>query len=237
MPRKQGVSIRTTSYQKFKGADFSTDPALVDKARSPLCTNMISDGGGMPEKRCGWRTLHTLSGRINGLFSAVCDPDGTGRRRFFYAHAGTKLYTWDETDAEPVERLTGLNDGKSRAASLGGKLWIVTGGELLRCAGDTVERVSAAEDAYIPTTIITRDPTGGGVAYEAVNLVSRYRKNGFQTDGSATTFTLDSAPIDSTGDIRAWVWGEETTDFTVDREAGTVTFQTVCTRLSAANRW
>ena len=54
--------IRTTIYNRFRGVDFSTDPSLVDASRSPLCTNIVADSGGMPEKRCGWETLHTLTG-------------------------------------------------------------------------------------------------------------------------------------------------------------------------------
>jgi len=191
MPRRAGVSIETTIYQKFRGADFSTDPALVDKTRSPLCTNMISDGGGMPEKRCGWRTLHSLGARINGLFSAIFEG-----RAYFYVHAGTEFYTWDESESEPVLRLSGLRDGKSRGVSLGGKYWIVTGGEYLCCEGESIRRVSAG-GAYIPTTVITRTAEGGGVTYEAVNLLTPYRKNGFQTDGEAVTFLLDSDSIDT----------------------------------------
>ena len=224
MPRNARVSIKSTTYDKFRGADFSTDPALVDKSRSPLCTNMISDAGGMPEKRCGWRTLHTIEeddepAPINGLHFGVFS--GTTYR---YVHAGTKLYTWDETDNAPVVKLTGLHDGKSRSVSLAGKLWIVTGGELIRCSGSTVERVTGlGESAYIPTTIITREPTGGGTPYEDVNMATPYRKNAFQTDGSATVFQLDSAPIDNTGTVRVWVWGTETTAFSVDRATGKVT--------------
>ena len=224
MPRNSSVRILSTTYAKFRGADFSTDPALVDKSRSPLCTNIISDVGGMPEKRCGWRTLHSLYDegeplRINGLHSAVYE--GTVYR---YVHAGTVLYTWDETDDAPVERITGLHDGKSRSVSLGGLLWIVTGGELLRCAGDTVERVTElGAGAYVPTTVITRLPTGGGVAYENINMATPYRKNAFQTDGTTKTFQTDADAFDDTGEIKCWVWGEETTAFTVDREHGTVT--------------
>lgn len=216
--------IRATTYDKFRGADFSTDPALVDKSRSPLCTNMISDAGGMPEKRCGWRTLHTIEEsdepqKINGLFTMVYS--GT---RYHYAHAGTKLYTWDETDTAPTVRLSGLKNAKSRAVSLGGALWIVTGAEFLRCRGTTVERVSGlGESAYIPTTVITREPTGGGTPYEDVNMLTPFRKNAFQTDGTTKTFQLDAAPIDGSGTVRCWVWGTETTAFTVDRTHGTVT--------------
>ena len=221
------AKIKATTYDRFRGADFSTDPALVDKSRSPLCTNMIADAGGMPEKRCGWRTLHTISDggvqQINGLFTMVYQ--GT---RYRYVHAGTKLYTWDETDTAPVSRLTGLNNAKSRAVSLGGDLWIVTGQEFLRCRGTSVVKVSTlGADAYIPTTVITREPTGGGVPYEDVNMLTPYRKNAFQTDGTSTVFQLDAAPIDGTGTVRCWVWGTEvTTGFTVDRTNGKVTFST-----------
>jgi len=219
--------IKATTYERFRGADFSTDPALVDASRSPLCTNMVSDAGGMPEKRCGWRTLHEIkvSGtaqKINGLFTAVYQ--GT---RYHYAHAGTRLYTWDETDTAPVQRMTGLNNGKSRAVSIAGALWIVTGGELLRCRGNTVEKASGlGESAYVPTTVIARDPSGGGTPYEDVNMLTPFRKNAFQTDGSTKTFQLDSAPIDGSGTVRCWVWGEETTAFTVNRTNGTVTLTT-----------
>ena len=71
MAKKQGVSIQRTVYATFRGADFSTDPSLVDRSRSPLCTNIIADGGGMPQKRDGWRVLHTLTGKVNGLHAGI----------------------------------------------------------------------------------------------------------------------------------------------------------------------
>lgn len=70
MASRSGVEIHTTIYGTFKGADFSTDPSLVDARRSPLCTNMVADAGGMPEKRVGWRVLHNVGGgRVNGMYS------------------------------------------------------------------------------------------------------------------------------------------------------------------------
>lgn len=295
MPGRGGVSIKTTTYSKFRGADFSTDPSLIDKTRSPLCTNMVNDGGGMPNKRSGWRTLTELDGKINGIFYAMFNSGAV-----YYIHAGTKLYTWDG-ESEPEERMTGLADHRSRSATLAGKLWIVTGGELIGCDGTDCARVSQG-DAYIPTTVITREPTGGGVTYEDINLVTPFRKNGFQTNGTAVTFQLDSKYLDTAfeaddaipaetelyfseaegifylftteaeiaegaelvidiekmqmrsgtqtvsltraaeageaadietvatlserSEVTATVWGEPETGFTVNREAGTVTFQT-----------
>lgn len=218
MGLKGNVSIKTTVYSGFRGADFSTDPSLVANSRSPLCTNIMPDSGGMPEKRPGWRVLCSGDGRVNGLFYLRTES-GTK----LLAHIGTALYTFTE-DGDMTELMTGLPDHKSRSAWLKGRLWIVTGGMFITTDGTTAERVTEGE-CYIPTTVITRYPEGGGSVYESVNLLTRYRKNAFQTDGTAVTFTLDGS-VDETGEVKAWVWGEETTAFTVDRENGTVTFQT-----------
>ena len=216
MGKKRGAGITRTQYAAFRGADFSTDPSLVESCRSPLCTNIVADGGGMPQKRLGWRTVQNLGDTVYGLFGA--DFGGTVKN---LAHAGTKLYVWAD-DGTPTVLLSGLPRHKSRAVFLAGKLWIVTGGGFYSYDGTEAKRVSAS-GAYIPTTTITRSPSGGGVSYEAVNLLTPYRKNAFQTDGESVTFTLDGE-IDTSGTVRAWVWGEEVTAFTLDRAAGTITF-------------
>ena len=216
MGKKRGAGITRTQYAAFRGADFSTDPSLVESCRSPLCTNIVADGGGMPQKRLGWRTVQNLGDTVYGLFGA--DFGGTVKN---LAHAGTKLYVWAD-DGTPTELLSGLPRHKSRAVFLAGKLWIVTGGGFYSYDGTEAKRVSAS-GAYIPTTTIMRSPSGGGVSYEAVNLLTPYRKNAFQTDGESVTFTLDGE-IDTSGTVRAWVWGEEVTAFTLDRAAGTITF-------------
>ena len=218
MSRKSGVTLHRTVYSSFRGADFSTDPSLVERYRSPLCTNIVADGGGMPQKRDGWRTLHQLSGKVYGLYAA--DFGGTVKS---LAHVGTKLYVWDD-DTAPAQLLSGLPEHKSRAACMNGKLWIVTGGGFYVYDGSTAQKVSGS-GAYVPTTTITRLPTGGGSSYEDINMLTPYRKNAFQTDGQSVTFLLDS-DVDETGDVTCWVWGEETQDFSVDRENGTVTFET-----------
>lgn len=216
MGLKSNVSIKTTVYSGFRGADFSTDPSLIAKDRSPLCTNIMPDAGGMPEKRPGWRVLCSGSGRTNGIFYLNTD---SGNKML--AHIGTKLYRFEESGTL-TELMSGLPDHKSRSAWLKGKLWIVTGGVFLSTDGVTAEKVSEGS-CYIPTTVITRGPEGGGSTYEDVNMLTRYRKNAFQTDGQAVTFTLDSS-VDESGEVKAWVWGTETTAFTVNREQGTVTF-------------
>ena len=87
MAKKTGVSIRQSVYKTFRGADFSTDPSLVDYSRSPLCTNIVADGGGMPQKRLGWRKLWQKDKPVYGLFAGRFD--GTEKK---LAHIGTALY-------------------------------------------------------------------------------------------------------------------------------------------------
>lgn len=215
MGKKRGAGITRTRYAAFRGADFSTDPSLVESCRSPLCTNIVADGGDMPQKRLGYRTVQSLGDTVYGLFGA--EFGGTVKR---LVHAGTKLYVWAD-DGTPAVLLSGLPRRKSRAVFLAGKLWIVTGGGFYSYDGTEAKRVSAS-GAYVPTTTITRSPSGGGGSYEAVNLLTPYRKNAFQTDGKSVKFTLDGE-IDASGAVRAWVWGEEVTDFTLDRAAGTIT--------------
>jgi hypothetical protein len=92
LPNGNNKKMHTTVYQTFRGVDFSTDPALVDSRRSPAAVNLVSDAGGYPEKRLGWRTVIRAESaeRVNGLHRAVF-TDGEVR----LAHIGTTIYRWE----------------------------------------------------------------------------------------------------------------------------------------------
>lgn len=213
----RAASDKTKIYRKFKGADFSTDGAKIDDAHSPMPLNLISDDGGYPEKRPGWESVAQFSGRINGIFTFL-----KGQTEFRLIHAGTVLYRLDGTSQTPLK--TGIEDGRSCGFVQNEKLWILTGAQYLVFDGETVQDVSGA--AYVPTTVISRDPSGGGVMFEAVNLIGKKRKNSFLADGTSAVYQLDAAPIDEDA-LRVVVNGSEKTegtDYTVDRTNGTVTF-------------
>ena len=57
IPTGSSPASYTTIYDKFRGVDMSTDPALIDTTRSPDAPNLISDTGGYPEKRHGCKTV------------------------------------------------------------------------------------------------------------------------------------------------------------------------------------
>lgn len=217
MSRRRGAVIRTKKYERFRGVDFTTDPALVDDVRSPWAPNMVADMGGMPEKRPGWRTLRQFEGRINGLFAATFNGV-----THLLAHAGTRLYRWYEESAATQLLAQGLPDERSVAVYMGGVLWLFTGGGLYRYDGTAVK--NATEGAYVPLTVIARTPAGGGVTYEAVNLLTGRQRVGFLADGT-TVYTLPATGLDSVdavevnGTARSSGW-------TADLAAGTVTFTT-----------
>ncbi|MDR2515662.1 MAG: DUF2460 domain-containing protein [Christensenellaceae bacterium] len=216
---------KITRYEKFRGVDFTTDELAIDRSRSPWAPNMIADQGGNPEKRVGWRVLWDLGARINGMHAGLVNM-----AYVVLIHAGTSLYSWN-MEGQPALIASGLRDDKSAGFAMGGKIWLLDG-ERFRAygifeEGSAAELKDVAEIAYVPTTTIARMPSGGGSVFDEVNLLTPKRQNWFTGDGSSTEFQLDASPIDDASvGIRI---GEETeltegTDFTVDREAGKITF-------------
>lgn len=218
-----GPVVKTTRYSQFKGVDFSTDPMLVDESRSPYAVNLISDTGNSPEKRPGWRTLHQLEGRINGLYR--CE---IGDKAHYLAHAGDKFWEIDPNGADPVLLREGVNDDRSVGIWLNGALYVLTGAEYLKYDGKTL----GAVDPYVPTVITNRKPTGGGDSLQGYNLIGRKWIEEFIGDGSTKVYQLTATDLDNTAvecEIftgGAWVAKAEVTDFTVDRAKGQVTFTT-----------
>ena len=218
-------AVYTKKYTGFRGVDFAGDPSQVDDTRSPWAVNVISDASGFPEKRKGWSTVQDLSasGRVNGLFS-FADAEG---QTHFLAHVGVDLYDWSD-QAAPFESYviyTGLTDARSTSFVYGGKLYVLDGAHYLVYDGSAVHPVS--EVAFVPTTSVTRQPSGGGTSFEAVNLLTPKRMNSFAGDGSSTVYHLDTQGLDSVDRVTVDnAVKTVTTDYTVNLAAGTITFMT-----------
>ena len=222
---KQAIKKHTTVYGTFKGVDFSIDPSLVDKSRSPYAPNLIADVGGMPEKRLGWRTLHKIEQPVNGIWHG--EIKGV---KSFIAHGGTKIYRFTDTTVEVIKE--GVNNAKSTAFFMRefddtGKIYILTGKEFLSYDGEEIKLVS--EDAYVPTILISRNPTGGGTLYEGVNLLSKKRKESFLGNDTDKVYQLSANGLDSIDKVE--VLDENglstilsTSEYTVDLATGKVTF-------------
>lgn len=227
MPVMSNTSIKeatryTQRYSEFRGVDFSTDATQVASFRSPYAENLIADLAGFPQKRPGWRVLHTFEGKIHSIHQAILS-DGISR---VFVHSGTKLYLVDGTEVA-----SGLNNAQSNVFVRQGKLYLLDGNQysVLEKTDDGFSYSAvAAGECFVPTTTIGMAADGSGTSFEAFNLLSKWRKNSMIGDGKSTVFQLDTTNLDSDA-VTAVVEGEdkiENTDFTVDREKGTITFKT-----------
>lgn len=217
--------MNTTVYSRFKGVDFSVDASLVAKDRSPYAPNLIADVGGMPEKRLGWRTLHQIEQPINGIWYGEING-----QKSFIAHGGTKIYKFTAVNFEVIKE--DVNNAKStaffmRSSDDTGKIYILTGAEFLEYDGTTVKNV--AGDGYIPTILISRNPTGGGTLYEAVNLISGKRTESFLGNDTDKVYQLSANKIDSVDKVEVLNSNGEkvAAEYTADLTTGKITFNAV----------
>ena len=234
------VEKKTTVYSAFKGVDFSVDPSLVDRNRSPYAPNLISDIGGMPEKRLGWRVLTTLESPINGIYGGEA-----GGSFALIVHGGTKLYKITFTDglATATEIKTGINNGRSTGffmskygdSGVTTRLFILTGAEYLTYDGTDVTSVS--DSAYVPRVLIGRAPSGGGTPFEGVNLIGAARREDFKGNDGDKVFHLSADNITSVEKVEVLNDNGETEEYTAatgasigakeykaNLEEGTITF-------------
>ena len=222
-PSRNVVKIET-----FKGVDLNSSPINVEIYRSPNAPNMMRDVPGKVRKRQGYEKTAEYGSRINGVH-VLKDVESGERKELI--HAGDKLYLNGTVIYE------GMADERSVGRQFCGKLFIFDGKKAL-CYGQFEEGkgkvVKALEDAaYVPTVIISRKPTGGGTTLEPLNLIGRKWKESFLSDGTSKVYQLTTEKLDADAvTVRImtkegeWEDKKEGTDFTVDREKGTVTFTT-----------
>ena len=157
-----------TVVETFRGVDLNNSPSNVDISRSPAAPNMIRDQVGKVRKRMGYTTVAAVPNgrRVNGVHHLAGET---------LVHAGTTLYRWDGADG--FTELGSMADNRSRGFVFDAKLYLLDGNTYQVYDGKTLSPVS--DSAYIPTIIISRKPSGGGTAYQALNLLSRGWKESF----------------------------------------------------------
>ncbi len=164
-------NIYTKRFDKFSGVDFSNDSTKISESLSPSAKNLISDLGGHPEKRVGWRSLTSVPDKVNGIF-ALGD--------IYIVHAGSSMYKWDGSETEPELLMENLNDNKSFGIIFREKLWILTGEEFLCFDGEKLNHVR--DIAYVPQVLSNADYSlKNGETYQPFNLLTTKRCVGLKT--------------------------------------------------------
>ena len=175
-PKRDIVTIDT-----FLGCDFTNSPAAVSETRSPNCVNMIRDVPGKVRKCMGYHTIKTYDGPINGYHYMHGESKGI-------VHAGTKIYKDEQV------LYSCANNSRSKGWQFKDKLYIVDGLKLLVYDGETVSHVE--DSGYIPTLTISKDPSGGGTDYEALNLLQPGFRELFIGDENSTAYHMTFGGLD-----------------------------------------
>ena len=95
-------------------------------------------------------------------------------------HIGSKLVKWVGFPNENISITvlkSDMNDNKSIMFAFNNEIYVLDGVNYLKFNGN--ELINIEDIAYIPTTTISRSPSGGGEMYEDVNLLQAKRKNSF----------------------------------------------------------
>ena len=212
----------STVVSDFFGCDFSSGATNIDPRRSPNCENMIRSSPGRVRKRMGFTKTAAYGGRINGRY-VLSGVD--------IIHAGTNLYAGETLIS------SAMNDAFSAGKNFDKSLYLLDGVHYYKVTESdgsfTVSNVS--DDAYVPRIVLNKNPDGtGGYAYEDINLLSdKWTESFYVGDktAAATVFQLSLENLDTTPVTAkilqadgSFVDKVETTDFTVNRTSGTVTF-------------
>lgn len=157
----------TRSYSNILGVDRSGSGSEISDRRLSYSENMYrdydADGGGVIESIPGYRKIFSLKKRINGIYiqkGTECD--------YLVIHAGDEVYRVrvDGRDSDEPFKIGEMSDGKSRAFSYMGELYLLDGVKIYVVNKDGIMKALRRNDpsTYIPTTYV------GGEKYEMRNL-------------------------------------------------------------------
>ena len=243
LPVPAAPKLYTQRLDRFKGVDFANAVTEVNPSRSPNAENIVSDLAGKPVKRTGYETVAIFGDRINGIFRLA-----TGDIEKFLVHAGTKLYEWKRTDGvfdgTGTEVYSGMNNLRSAAFQHDKKMYILDGKTYLAYGNFSDEDAEeeqwevkpVSEIAMVPNCYLALQPDGkGGRKRHDINVLTTKRTYSYLVTAETAEFhitaddslalTTDSVTARVLGSDGKWVDKAETTDFTVDREKGIITFK------------
>lgn len=212
------LSVNLIKIDKFAGINQSSDYTQIALNESPDMLNMELDTKGALNKRKGYkRIMESLGeGSINGQF-LYNKKDGTIVELF--AH-GTKLYKL--TGTVPSVIYTGLNNARVRFFVMNDICYIFDSVHYLQFDGTTVSEPVP----YIPLVYMSDTANNNRVKIEDYNLLGAGFREKFVGDATNKIFQLSLTNLDATALIVKvdGVLKTVTTDYTVDRVTGKVTF-------------
>ena len=205
-------SLVFRNYQGFRGVDFSNRKDEVAIFRSPDALNVWKNykgsNGNCIETRPELEIIKECEEKIYGFYMFNGDK---------IMHTGTKLYNEDKLIYKDMA------EKESKFFIYGKLLYIKDGVHYLVYDGEIVKEV----EGYIPTTTISKAPTGEGKTFDDVNLLTGLRKNQFCSDGESTEYFLDVECFDEDYVPIVSIDGDviDKTQYTYDATKGNIIFK------------
>ena len=194
-----------THYEMLLGVDFQADQTQVDRRRSPDMVNMISDFGGNPVKRDGYRkvgigyaALVMVDGVMYGVYVTNSifaiyeleldgyELDEIGSPYTYSANVGTvnAVFVYQKCIYTIASKAFLCFDTDTHTIT---KVGIGTG---MMSTGNVGESAPTYAD-NIPDTVISLKPDGtGGSTLDDKNIFSIYQRFNYQGDGASSTYVI-----------------------------------------------
>lgn len=227
MPLSVIRSISSRKYSDFRGIDLLNNETNVDPRRSPDCLNVWKSynlaQSNIIQTRPGLKELVSLGD--DEIYNIYVWQSDTA-----IVHIGSDLKKWVGFPSDIISLTTLKNDMQENESVMfyfKEAIYILDGVHYLKFDGTNLTNVE--DSAYIPTTTISRSPSGGGEMYEDVNLLQPKRKNSFCADGTSTEYVLDATNIDSVIDVYVNDTLVPSTGYSVNTSLGKVTFNSAPT--------
>lgn len=160
---------------------------------------------------------------------------GVSSATYIY-HTGGRFYARESNNKECSLIYSNANKRRSQSFQINDELILIDGQEIYSYKnGSTVEKISI--NAYIPLITIGKSPSGGGTAYEPLNMLQPAFYEQFTVDSASATATEFQLSFDNLSHnrlVQVWVldnrgiWQLKTefTDYTVNYLTGVITFVT-----------
>lgn len=220
-----GKTVTPVKIDKFLGLNISnTGDTQIALGESGNMTNFYITNDYKLRKIYGYKTFKRFNSPIRGMYST-----NLGGTEYLLIAANGKLYYYTKAELDDEDNWGKLNphqigtipDTETSFFTFDKKVYILCG-KYMSWDGTTLSEVKG----YTPLVFINTPPTGGGLVYEEINVLSAKKHQTFNADGTATTYQLAQKEITSVDKVLINGVQQATNTYSVNTTNGTVTFNT-----------